>query len=160
VPRSDQSSAGLSHPTLTREGEYWTILYEGRVLRLGHSKGLAYIACLLRFPKEEFHVSDLQAAAAGEPTGEPHFSEPSRVSVASNGTEHEARPESAEAVERLRKAVRNRIRASLEKIEQCDPALGRYLANAIRTGTFCSYAPRTRLAMHGAPSSGPQRNQA
>ena len=43
--------------------------------------------------------------------------------------------------ERLRKAVSNRIRHTLTKIEAAHPELGRHLANSVRTGTFCVYAP-------------------
>jgi hypothetical protein len=44
-------------------------------------------------------------------------------------------------VERIRKAVTNRIRDSLDRIAAEHETLGRHLANAIHTGTFCSYAP-------------------
>jgi tetratricopeptide (TPR) repeat protein len=42
-----------------REGEYWTIAYEGKQLRLRDAKGLQYIAHLLRHEGEEFHAADL-----------------------------------------------------------------------------------------------------
>jgi hypothetical protein len=44
-------------------------------------------------------------------------------------------------VERVRKAVAGRIRASISKLEEVHPALGRHLANAVRTGVTCSYRP-------------------
>jgi hypothetical protein len=43
--------------------------------------------------------------------------------------------------ERVRKAVTNRIRDALDRIDVELPALGRHLRNAVRTGTFCSYVP-------------------
>jgi TolB-like protein len=43
--------------------------------------------------------------------------------------------------ERARAAVTWRIRSAIRKIDTTHPALGRHLANAIRTGTFCSYTP-------------------
>jgi hypothetical protein len=43
--------------------------------------------------------------------------------------------------ERVRKAVTNRIRTSLNRINAAHVTLGRHLANAIHTGTFCSYTP-------------------
>lgn len=43
--------------------------------------------------------------------------------------------------ERARSAVTQRIRASIRKIEQELPALGRHLAVSVRTGTYCSYVP-------------------
>ena len=48
-----------------REGEYWTIADQGRVLRLKDTKGLRYIAYLLRYPDHEFHVLDVVAAVEG-----------------------------------------------------------------------------------------------
>jgi hypothetical protein len=43
--------------------------------------------------------------------------------------------------ERVRKAVTNRIRDALDRIEKEHPSMGRHLRNAVRTGTFCSYNP-------------------
>lgn len=43
--------------------------------------------------------------------------------------------------ERIRKAVTNRIRQSMVKIDAVHPELGRHFSNSIRTGTFCSYMP-------------------
>ena len=43
--------------------------------------------------------------------------------------------------ERIRKAVTNRIRQSMTKIDAVHPELGRHFSNSIRTGTFCSYMP-------------------
>ena len=46
-------------------------------------------------------------------------------------------------VDRARKAVTMRIRAALRTVEAADPALGRHLHNAIRTGRTCVYQPDT-----------------
>ncbi|MEY2567017.1 MAG: adenylate cyclase [Actinomycetota bacterium] len=54
----------------------------------------------------------------------------------------------ADSGERMRKAVTNRIKDSLTKIERVHPTLGRHLANAVRTGTFCSYAPEGSVEWH------------
>jgi hypothetical protein len=45
-----------------REGEYWTIAYEGAVVHLRDAKGLRHLARLLADPGREFHVVDLEAA--------------------------------------------------------------------------------------------------
>jgi hypothetical protein len=50
------------------------------------------------------------------------------------------RPE-GDPIERARRTVVTRIRISLDRIEQAEPALGRHLRTSIRTGTFCSYEP-------------------
>lgn len=43
--------------------------------------------------------------------------------------------------EKARTAVTWRIRHALRRIETAHPALGRHLANSVRTGTFCAYRP-------------------
>jgi hypothetical protein len=43
--------------------------------------------------------------------------------------------------ERMRKAVGNRIRQALGRIEDVHPELGRHLRVSVRTGTFCRYEP-------------------
>jgi len=48
---------------------------------------------------------------------------------------------SGASAERARSAVTWRLRAALKRIEAVHPELGRHLANAVRTGTFCSYRP-------------------
>jgi hypothetical protein len=48
-------------------------------------------------------------------------------------------------VDRARKAVRARIRDAIGRIEAVHPALGRHLALAVRTGTYCSYEPETSV---------------
>ncbi len=51
----------------------------------------------------------------------------------------------SDPVERLRKAISARVRDAITRIAAADPALGRHLTNAIRTGTFCSYQPETPI---------------
>ncbi len=48
-------------------------------------------------------------------------------------------------IERARKAVRNRIRESLDRIEREHAALGAHLRRALKTGTFSSYQPETMV---------------
>lgn len=43
--------------------------------------------------------------------------------------------------ERLRKAVSARVRASIDRIDELNPALGRHLRASVRTGFWCSYQP-------------------
>jgi tetratricopeptide (TPR) repeat protein len=49
-----------------RDGDVWTIAYEGKGLRLKDAKGVQYIARLLRRPGEEFHCADLAAESESE----------------------------------------------------------------------------------------------
>ena len=43
------------------QGEYWTLAFEDRLIRLRDSKGLWHLALLLGEPGREFHVLDLVA---------------------------------------------------------------------------------------------------
>jgi hypothetical protein len=44
-------------------------------------------------------------------------------------------------MERVRKAVTNRIRDAIERILKQHASLGRHLGNAVRTGFYCCYSP-------------------
>src|SRR5258707_14519193 len=48
-----------------KEGEYWTVGRGGQVFRLKDTRGLGYLAHLLRHPAVEFHVLDLFGGIAG-----------------------------------------------------------------------------------------------
>jgi TolB-like protein len=50
------------------------------------------------------------------------------------------------AAEKARTAVTWRIRSAIRKVAAAHPALGRHLANSVRTGSFCAYAPETPVA--------------
>lgn len=43
-----------------REGQYWTVVYDGSLVRLRDSKGLRHLSRLLANPGREFHVVDLE----------------------------------------------------------------------------------------------------
>ena len=49
-----------------KEGEYWTVGYGGKAFRLKDTKGLGYLAHLLRHPSVEFHVLDLAGGMPGQ----------------------------------------------------------------------------------------------
>jgi hypothetical protein len=46
-----------------------------------------------------------------------------------------------DVAERARLSVTKNIRGAIEKIREANPALGRHLANSIKTGYLCSYSP-------------------
>jgi hypothetical protein len=54
------------------EGDYWTIAFAGKVVRMRDAKGLGYLARLLRHPHREFHVLDLLAGDAPRRSGWAH----------------------------------------------------------------------------------------
>jgi len=108
--------AAKSH-VFRREGDYWTIIHQGHVLRLRDTKGLRYLARLLHQPEEPVRVTELTGTTA-----------------ANNGA----------GLERARLAVTKAIKAALTRIEAADPELGRYLAATVRRGYVCAYRPDSR----------------
>ena len=51
---------------LRREGEYWTLAFEGQTCRIKDSRGMQYLAQLLYAPHQEFLALDLAANQAGD----------------------------------------------------------------------------------------------
>ena len=49
-----------------KEGEYWTVGCGGKSFRLRDTRGLGYLAHLLRHPAVEFHVLDLFGGIASQ----------------------------------------------------------------------------------------------
>jgi catechol 2,3-dioxygenase-like lactoylglutathione lyase family enzyme len=108
-----------------QEGEYWTVVFDGSVVRLRDAKGLRYLARLLAHPGREFHAVDLDAAEAQAAPAPP-------LGSRANGGEPElsVRPDLGDAGVLLdataKAAYRARLaelRAELEEAEGCnDPA--------------------------------------
>jgi hypothetical protein len=128
APPPIETDAGLptDMPTavLRREGEYWTIGYEGRICRLRDTRGLALLAHLLRHPGRELHAVELIALGGGE------LGDPSGIVGDATAAQLEREGLSvsrfAGGVERLdaraRAAYRARVaelRADLEDAQQC-----------------------------------------
>jgi hypothetical protein len=59
----DQPAADLT--MFRREGDYWSVVFEGRTVRVRDLKGMRYLARLLAHPGRDFHVLDLVAAETG-----------------------------------------------------------------------------------------------
>jgi TolB-like protein len=68
-PVRDGPSPAPQACVFRKEGEYWTIVFEGRAIRLKDAKGLHCLAHLLRNPGREFHATDL--VGVGEKGAEP-----------------------------------------------------------------------------------------
>ena len=51
--------------TFRREGEYWSVVFDGHTVRLRDMKGVRYLARLLAEPGREFHVVDLVTLEPG-----------------------------------------------------------------------------------------------
>jgi hypothetical protein len=108
-----------------REGDYWTVVYDGTVLRLRDGKGLRYLAALLQRPGEPIAALDLRTAIGADALGAPSL----HVLEAPLDPEH------------ARIAVTKRIKEAIRKIAAHHAALGYHLEAAIRTGVRCAYAP-------------------
>jgi hypothetical protein len=123
-------------------GDYWTIVYRGRVLRLKTSKGMHYVAQLLERPGENVAAPELRRPRSRKRS-------PTKPG---NGS----RTEQSQARERARIAVTKAIKSAIEKIRHADPALARLLAINIRTGYTCAYDPDPesplRWDVHRLPS--------
>ena len=93
------------------EGEYWTVSYEGVVVRLKDAKGLRHLARLLAHPAREFHAAELEAAAAGsvQPAS------PGRGSQG-GGDELEVRPNLGDAGALLDATAKAAYRARLQEL--------------------------------------------
>jgi hypothetical protein len=72
----DRATTGTSAPTpivrrgdhlFHRHGDYWTIQYDGVTVNVKYSKGVAYLACLVRTPGCPVHVLDLVAMVDAGP---------------------------------------------------------------------------------------------
>jgi tetratricopeptide (TPR) repeat protein len=58
VPEQREEAVG-GRSVFRREGEYWSIAFEGRSIRVRDVKGLRYLAALLAAPGRELHALDL-----------------------------------------------------------------------------------------------------
>ncbi len=56
------TDAAVGPVEFRREGDYWSLVFEGRTVRMRDLKGIRYLARLLAHPGREFHVLDLVAA--------------------------------------------------------------------------------------------------
>jgi hypothetical protein len=137
-----------SRNVFRREGEYWTVCYDGSVVRLKDAKGLRHLARLLAHPGREFHVTDLEAAdsqaAQATPVGPRGRAEAGELEV---------RPDLGDAGELLDATAKAAYKARLEELQaeldeanlaRANPSLGRHLSSTIRTGRYCSYTPDPR----------------
>jgi len=61
LPAAHEVSPQTEPNVFRREGDYWTIAYDGKAFRLRDAKGLAYLAELLRNPDREISALDLLA---------------------------------------------------------------------------------------------------
>jgi tetratricopeptide (TPR) repeat protein len=176
------ASATTETNVFRREGDYWSVVFAGRTVRVRDLKGMRYLAQLLIHPGREFHVLDLVAAETGQRTaladaGEildeqakgayrrrlAEIEEDIEQARALADTSREAQADAereflvrelaravglggrdrraASASERARSGVTRAVRQAIARLGEHHPELGEHLDRAIRTGTYCAYAP-------------------
>jgi tetratricopeptide (TPR) repeat protein len=96
-----------------REGEYWTVAYDGLVVRLKDSKGLRQIALLLAQPGRELHATDLEAMVGG-----PGESAATGSGRRADHGELEARADMGDAGELLDAEARAAYKARLDELQE------------------------------------------
>jgi eukaryotic-like serine/threonine-protein kinase len=69
--RATEAALGPQAPVFRRDGEYWTIGFEGAPVRLRNERGLAYLAYLLARPNERIHALELAALGRSQPLNAP-----------------------------------------------------------------------------------------
>jgi tetratricopeptide (TPR) repeat protein len=92
-----------------REGQVWTIAFEGRTARLHDLRGMRYIADLLAAPGREVHVLDLLTAHAAPGSADPGAQELDSVSATVSEPILDAR---------AKEEYRNRLRDLAEDLEE------------------------------------------
>jgi tetratricopeptide (TPR) repeat protein len=183
------ASATTETNVFRHEGDYWSVMFEGRTVHVRDLKGMRYLAQLLAHPGREFHVLDLVAVETGQQmalgdAGEmlderaktayrrrlAEIEDDIEQARALGDAEREAQADAerdflvqelaravglggrdrraASASERARSGVTRAVRQGIARIGEHHPQLGEHLNRAVRTGTYCAYAPDP-----GAPAS-------
>ena len=94
-----------------REGDYWSVSFEGRTVQVRDLKGIRYLARLLADPGREFHVLDLVAAESGRFAG--------AESGPGAGVSHTGTGDAGEMLDaRAKDAYRRRLAEIEDDIEQ------------------------------------------
>lgn len=106
---------------IERRGDYWEVVFDGTASHLKNTRGMQYLAALLRAAGTDVHAADI-------------------ARIESSGTAN-----GSNGAERARLAVAKALRSALRCIESANPELGRHFAATIRTGYYCCYRPDPRV---------------
>jgi drug/metabolite transporter (DMT)-like permease len=112
LPAGPTAAPAVSKNLFRREGEYWTIGYEGTVAHLKDAKGLRYLARLLAHPGREFHATDLQTADS-----QTALPAPSQARQAAGTGELQVRPDLGDAGELLDAQAKAAYKARLDELQ-------------------------------------------
>ena len=109
APALTTAADGLS--VFRREGEYWSVAFDGRMVRLKDSKGLRYLTRIISHPGHAFHVLDLVAGEHGQTGG--------AMAATESGATLPALGDAGEMLdERAKGAYRRRLAEIEEDIEE------------------------------------------
>jgi hypothetical protein len=145
---------GLATPKrFRRDGDFWTIAYAGKEIRLRDLRGLHYLVALLREPGRELHAADLVRSGRG-PSFAPRLDAVLRVAHGTGdaGEMLDARARAsyrarlAAIEEELADAERRNDSGRLERAREEREALVAELGAAARGKRASSDAERARLA--------------
>jgi tetratricopeptide (TPR) repeat protein len=132
-----------------REGDYWTISYEGKTVRLQHVKGFGLIACLLSHPGRSFLAADLLTSAGEGTATNANGSSQSDTPVLDNQAKASYRERLQQLREELEEASSFNDEARISKLEEEIAFLTRELARALgifsRDRKFPSDSERVRV---------------
>jgi len=128
--------------TFRNEGEYWTVSYEGRVSRFKDSKGLRYLAYLLRHPSSEFRATALarvsRPAESAEETDGPGDCPSADLGDAGEVLDSQAKASYRQRIKDLTEELKQAKRTGDEKrglqVEKEIEALSTELARAVGLG--------------------------
>jgi tetratricopeptide (TPR) repeat protein len=133
----------VSAAAFRREGDFWTIVWDGTTFRLRDVKGLGYIAKLLQSPGQDLHVLELVGAPV-EPSagGSPVLDERARAEYERRHAELEDELDEARAWNDVERAAR------LEgEIDFLTRELTQALGLRGRSRSFGSPAERARISV-------------
>lgn len=115
---SSPSSIEAMEGVLLREGEYWTMGWQGEVFRLKDALGLRYLSRLLAAPGEELHCADLFAGASAGSSGTPAPQPRAEMDLAVRGAMDEDAGEMLDP--QAKEAYRARLRDLQEEIAEAE----------------------------------------
>jgi tetratricopeptide (TPR) repeat protein len=98
-------ASGSITAALVREGDVWTLTFDGRVTRLKDAKGLHYLVRLLDAPGVEQHALELTGDGAGATSADPELSVRSGTGDAGPALDPQAKAEYRARVEALREEL-------------------------------------------------------
>jgi hypothetical protein len=146
----------LGKSSYRKEGEYWVIVYDWKIIRLKNTKGLRYIAHLLSKPNHLVRVLDLAAMENKQRidydynhsnmSSEQLGMEGLRKSDLSDPDLKRGQRNASDPLEKARKAVSKNINDALKAVGREHPSLWHHLKNSIKMGDTCTYNPIEHIA--------------